>query len=175
MASFWGLLEEKLAEYDTADSELVLDSELEDDISIVRSGKRKRRGTITAYSTAMKSQLNDAVQAILSYSIVRQPLEMCKTVWEEVLEPTQEVVSVVGCHWLQRGVDSISPWFLKKQSLLRRLNEAKTYAEFKEVGLELDHYLGNDRWKMGFESEDYDFELVRDRLDELYEVTIFWP
>ena len=52
-----------------------------------------------------------------------------------------------------------------KVSLLRQaLDEANTYAEWKEIALELDAVSGLDLWKLDNASEHYNHELIRDRL-----------
>lgn len=55
-----------------------------------------------------------------------------------------------------------------KISLLRQaLDQAGSYAEWKEIALELDALTGLDLWKLDNASEHYNHELIRDRLMSL--------
>ncbi len=52
-----------------------------------------------------------------------------------------------------------------KISLLRQaLDQSGSYAEWREIGLELDALTGLDLWKLDNASEHYNHELIRDRL-----------
>lgn len=55
-----------------------------------------------------------------------------------------------------------------KISLLRQaLDQSGSYAEWREIGLELDALTGLDLWKLDNASEHYNHELIRDRLMSL--------
>ena len=67
------------------------------------------------------------------------------------------------------GLPSLAPLFIRQGVLERGLAEATTWADFQARALELDVVCGHDKWKRRFECELYDYDLVRDVLDDLYE------
>ena len=76
----------------------------------------------------------------------------------------------------------MAPWFVRQAALERGLAEAGSWEDFRSRTLELDRVCGLDAWKrrlMGsvvwrgvtrgrFECADYDYDLVRDVLDDLF-------
>lgn len=80
-----------------------------------------------------------------------------------------ELLLDVVPHWLNSGFVSIAPTFLRQQTLQRAMEAATTYEAWRSAALELDKLQGNDLWKMGFESSDYDYMLLRDSLEALYQ------
>jgi hypothetical protein len=62
----------------------------------------------------------------------------------------------------------VAPTFVKKNRLLVALKAATTFEEFRANALELDRVCGHDAWRRRFECADYDYNLVRDFLDDLY-------
>jgi TAG lipase / steryl ester hydrolase / phospholipase A2 / LPA acyltransferase len=50
---------------------------------------------------------------------------------------------------------------------LRELEHAQTYAEWREIALDLDRLEGADAWKQDEASDDYDHLLIRERLAEM--------
>ena len=53
------------------------------------------------------------------------------------------------------------------KALKRRMNEAQSYDEWKEAALAYDKHYGLQRWKESELSRRYDFNAIRQRLDEL--------
>lgn len=74
----------------------------------------------------------------------------------------------VARHWLTTGADSIAPTFLKRQHVLREMAGCANYREWRRKALHLDRMEGNQAWKMRYECADYDYDLVRDCLEDLY-------
>jgi TAG lipase / steryl ester hydrolase / phospholipase A2 / LPA acyltransferase len=52
-------------------------------------------------------------------------------------------------------------------SLQQQLQTATTYEEWKECALQIDQLEGNEEWKDDPQSSEYDYEMVRNRLEEL--------
>ena len=50
---------------------------------------------------------------------------------------------------------------------LRELEQAATYAEWREIALDLDRLEGAEAWKQDEASDEYDHFLIRERLDEM--------
>eukprot|EP00040_Diaphanoeca_grandis_P022299 m.119513 g.119513 ORF g.119513 m.119513 type:complete len:579 (+) comp28742_c0_seq1:691-2427(+) len=61
------------------------------------------------------------------------------------------------------------PDYFMKQSDRRQLRNALTYEEWHNKATESDIKAGAQNWKMKFESEDYDYVLAHERLQELQE------
>jgi hypothetical protein len=80
-----------------------------------------------------------------------------------------ELVTDVVPHWVNSGISSIAPSFLRQQTLRNVMDAAQSYAEWSAAASALDELQGNNRWKMGFESEEYDYMLIRDSLEALYQ------
>lgn len=57
----------------------------------------------------------------------------------------------------------------KISALKQSLNNASSYAEWEQIGTELDHLLGFDLWKIDEQSTDYNSLLIRARLNLLRE------
>ncbi|HET7797616.1 MAG TPA: DUF3336 domain-containing protein [Nevskia sp.] len=55
-------------------------------------------------------------------------------------------------------------------SRLRDLEQAMTYAEWREIATELDRLEGADAWKQDEMSDDYDYLLIKERLNTLREL-----
>jgi len=55
-------------------------------------------------------------------------------------------------------------------SRLRDLDRATTYAEWREIALDLDRLEGADAWKQDEMSDDYDYLLIKERLAEMREL-----
>lgn len=55
----------------------------------------------------------------------------------------------------------------KLNELSRALNHAKSYAEWEQLGTELDALTGLDFWKLDNTSLDYNYELINERLQLL--------
>jgi predicted acylesterase/phospholipase RssA len=49
----------------------------------------------------------------------------------------------------------------------RELDQAQSYAEWREIAIELDRLEGVDAWKQDEASDDYDHFLIRERLEEM--------
>lgn len=88
--------------------------------------------------------------------------------YSNYIAPVVEVANDVGSHWWNTGLPSIAPVFMRQSVLERSLLDATTFAEFQAIGAQLDHVCGHDIWKRRFECPLYDYDLVRDVLDELY-------
>jgi len=73
--------------------------------------------------------------------------------------------------------DVLSYWFQKilfapsKQSQLKalhkKLDEADTYQEWKDIAEEIDHLQGKTEWKENAVSSDYDYKLIEKRLSQM--------
>ncbi len=55
----------------------------------------------------------------------------------------------------------------KASQLRKALSEAQSYAHWAELAQELDAVMGLDLWRLENESGDYDFHLIRERLQQL--------
>ena len=86
------------------------------------------------------------------------------------VEACEEVVTDVFSYWWTHGFDTVAPAFLRKRRLQQKLEESATYGEWRETALALDHLCENDVWKRRIDHPDYDFNLVRDCLDDLYRI-----
>ncbi len=53
----------------------------------------------------------------------------------------------------------------KEQELIKIIDNAQTYEEYKSACIALDKEVGNDAWKAKLESPLYDYELIQHRLD----------
>lgn len=47
------------------------------------------------------------------------------------------------------------------------MRKARTYQEWRALALELDHVLGNDKWKRNARDRHYDYCLIASRLNHL--------
>jgi hypothetical protein len=63
----------------------------------------------------------------------------------------------------------MTPALLLRQSILNQMNEATSYQAWQTSALELDRADGLDKWKMRFDSTEFDYLLIRDCLDQLYQ------
>src|SRR3569623_1499758 len=52
----------------------------------------------------------------------------------------------------------------------RGLEQAATYAEWREIALDLDRLEGSEAWKQDEMSDDYDYLLIKERLHEMREL-----
>lgn len=52
----------------------------------------------------------------------------------------------------------------------RDLEQAATYAEWREIALDLDRLEGSEAWKQDEMSDDYDYLLIKERLNEMREL-----
>ena len=86
------------------------------------------------------------------------------------VEACEEVVTDVFSYWWSHGFDTVAPAFLRKRRLLQKLEDSTTYSEWRETALALDLLCENDVWKRRIDHGDYDFNLVRDCLDDLYRI-----
>lgn len=105
--------------------------------------------------------------------------------YQSIIEPIVEVATDVAQHWwshgpaytctfhsivkLMIGIFELAPSFMKRKVMLRSLHAATTAEEFVAIALELDRVCGNNAWKRRFECDDYDYNIVRDFLDDLYQ------
>ena len=62
---------------------------------------------------------------------------------------------------------SVSEEFKQKQICLANLQRAETWEEWEAAALELDRLEGRNEWKAHDDSDDYDYQLVNDRLRNL--------
>lgn len=105
---------------------------------------------------------------LFTASLLSWLTHLSRSLYENIILLAYEVLTDVVPHWIETGIDSISPVFVREQGLLRQLHAAENYEEWRSVALELDRLHGHHRWKMGFECELYNYNLIRDNLDALY-------
>jgi predicted acylesterase/phospholipase RssA len=60
-----------------------------------------------------------------------------------------------------------SPIFLQRRKLLAELDNAADFAQFRQLAQQLDELDGVEQWRREYESPDYDFHLIADRLEAL--------
>jgi TAG lipase/steryl ester hydrolase/phospholipase A2/LPA acyltransferase len=65
------------------------------------------------------------------------------------------------------GTRTLAPGLLRQQ-LVMQMSDCKTYQEWRALAVQVDALDGYDRWKMRFESTEYDYLLIRDLLEDLY-------
>eukprot|EP00056_Hartaetosiga_gracilis_P011364 m.171196 g.171196 ORF g.171196 m.171196 type:complete len:662 (+) comp13495_c2_seq7:157-2142(+) len=92
-------------------------------------------------------------------AVVAVPLGIAK----DMLEALKEISGF----WMRKGANTLSPRALKKGRLLHAMKMAPTYEEWVKHAAEIDTLVGNDRWKMAFESKNYNYMLLRDHLDAM--------
>jgi hypothetical protein len=72
---------------------------------------------------------------------------------ENLLLLAYDVATDVWPHWMQQGIDSIAPRFVREQALQQQMAKAGSYREWKSIAMEADRQLGNNAWKMAYECE----------------------
>ncbi|KNC74206.1 hypothetical protein, variant, partial [Sphaeroforma arctica JP610] len=86
---------------------------------------------------------------------------------ENVVGPTLEVAWDVNGYWMRRVVSALVPAQVKVQLLRQHMNAATSYAEWYKRAMDLDILEGKQAWKMEFESDLYDNQLIEKRLEDL--------
>lgn len=86
---------------------------------------------------------------------------------EDVVWTVWGVVVEIVSFWLGWLSGWLLPTWMVRASDNRALYMSSTYAEWRLKAAEIDRKNGAQRWKMAFESPDYDYVLLHERLKEL--------
>ena len=78
-----------------------------------------------------------------------------------------KIIHDVGKYWFIKLYESFLEPNFSKQQVVKARNTAKTFQEWAESSRILDSLEGNDKWKAKDESTHFDYELVRNRLQQM--------
>lgn len=83
---------------------------------------------------------------------------------DRVFQSASEISHDVSSHWWKKFLQSK---FIHRRHLLNTMASSTSYEQYATAALQLDKLEGNNAWKMTFESNDYDCELIYNRLEDL--------
>jgi hypothetical protein len=96
-------------------------------------------------------------------TLYEKTLELCSS----ALKPALGVILDVSTHYTQRLYDTILSSRNNRNYYKFLIRKACSYEQFAAAGYMLDREDGLDQWKFDERSKDYDYELVKDRLNIL--------
>jgi hypothetical protein len=102
------------------------------------------------------------------YSITRIALTLLLFANIKLLSYLSKFLALVcqPCLWRAKSQTGFSD-LQRLRTLYRDLERAKDYVTYKAIGLEIDFMEGNEKWKEQDESDEYDWKLLKNHVEEI--------